>query len=157
LQKNRELADIFERIADALTIKGKSGFRVLACRKAAKSLRELTESIEDLDTGGRLDDVPGPGSGLARKAREFLSTGRVAKLAEATAGLPPGLFELLRIQGVGPKTVKLAFEQVGVTDPTGLRQAIEAGRLSTLPGMGAKRSANILQGIGAGEHASERM
>lgn len=156
-QKNQELAAIFERIADALTIKGETGFRVLAYRKASRVLNELTESIEDLDRQGRLEQVPGLGAGLIKKAREFLATGRVAKLEEATRGLPPGLFEMLKIQGVGPKTVKLAFEQLGITDVEGLKKAIADGRLAGLPGMGEKRSANILQGIRSGEHAGERM
>jgi DNA polymerase (family X) len=155
--KNRELADIFERIADALTIRGEVGFRVLAYQKASRVLRDLTEDIKDLEAEGRLDEVEGLGSGLVKKAREFLATGKVAKLDEVTAGLPPGLFEILKVHGVGPKTVKLAFEQLGVTDLAGLKQAIDSGKLSGLPGMGDKRSANILQGIRAGEHAGERM
>jgi len=101
--------------------------------------------------------VPGIGSGIAKKIHEYLSTGRMEKYDEAIAGLPAGLFELLNIQGVGPKTVKQLYEKLGVTTPAGLKQAIESGRFAELPGMGEKKGASILQGIRAGEATGKRM
>lgn len=155
--KNQELARIFERIADALEIKGDTGFRVLAYRKAARVLAELTEDVGGLDERQHLEDVPGIGAGIARKIHEYLATGRMAKLDEATGGLPPGLFEMLQVQGVGPKTVGLVWKELGVTDLAGLKQAIADGRLAHLPGFGEKKAANVLQGIRTGEVVGERM
>lgn len=155
--KNQDLAGIFERIADALEIKGDTGFRVLAYRTAARALSDLAEDVAQLDEQNRLMDVPGIGSGIARKVHEYLATGRMAKLGEAMSGLPPGLFDMLQIQGVGPKTVKLVWEQLGVTDVPGLKQAIADGKLAHLPGFGEKKSANVLQGIRTGEVTGERM
>ena len=155
--KNQELARIFERIADALEIKCDTGFRVLAYRKVARVLGELAEDISQLDEQKRLEDVPGIGVGIARKVREYLATGRMAKLDEATGGLPPGLFEMLQVQGVGPKTVGLVWKDLGVTDLAGLKQAIADGRLAHLPGFGEKKAANVLQGIRTGEVTGERM
>jgi DNA polymerase (family 10) len=155
--KNQELARRFDRIADALELKGETGFHVLAYRKAARTLTDLGADTETLDAEGKLEEVPGIGSGIAKKIHEYLSTGRMQKYDEALAGLPAGLFELLNIQGVGPKTVKQLYEELGVTTPAGLKQAIESGRFAQLPGMGKKKGANILHGIMTAELTGERM
>jgi DNA polymerase (family 10) len=155
--KNQELARRFDRIADALELKGETGFRVLAYRRAARALTDLGADIETLDADGKLEEVPGIGSGIAKKIHEYLSTGRMQKYDDAIAGLPAGLFELLNVQGVGPKTAKQLYEKLGVTTPAELKQAIESGRFAQLPGMGEKKGTNILQGIRAGEVTGERM
>ena len=148
---------MFGRIADALEIKGETGFRVLAYRKAARTLADLGADIEALDADGELEEVPGIGSGIAKKIHEYLATGRMQNYVEAVGGLPAGLFEMLNIQGVGPKTVKQLYDKLGVTTPAELKQAIESGRLAELPGMGEKKGANILKGIRTGEQTGERM
>jgi len=155
--KNQELARRFDRIADAFEIKGETGFRVLAYRKAARTLADLGADIETLDAEGKLEEIPGIGSGIAKKIHEYLSTGRMQKYDEAIASLPAGLFELLNIQGVGPRTAKRVYEELGVTTPAELKQAIESGRFAQLPGMGDRRGANILHNIMVGESAGERM
>ncbi len=155
--KNRELASVFERIADALEIKGETGFRILAYRHAARALAELAADIETLDAEGKLEEVPGIGSRIARKIHEYLTTGRMQKYEKAVADLPAGLFELLAIQGVGPKTVKLLYEKLGVSTPAQLKQAIADGRFAALPGLGEKKASNLLQGIRTGEVTHDRM
>ncbi|HTW90672.1 MAG TPA: DNA polymerase/3'-5' exonuclease PolX [bacterium] len=155
--KNQELARKLDRIADALELKGETGFRVLAYRKAARALTDLGADIETLDAEGKLEEVPGIGTGIAKKIREYLSTGRMQMYDEAIAGLPPGLFDILDIQGVGPKTVKQVYERLGVTTPAELKQAIESGRFAELPGMGDKKGENILQSMRTEELTGERM
>jgi DNA polymerase (family 10) len=155
--KNQELARIFERIADALELKGETGFRVLAYRKAARVLADLTEDVVELDRENRLESVPGIGAGIAKKIREYLSTGRVKKLEEVSSGLEPGLFALLNIPGVGPKTVRLLYEKLAVKNLDDLKRVLVDGSLAKLPGMGEKKAANILKGIENVEHSGERM
>jgi len=155
--KNQELSRRFDRIADALELKGETGFRVLAYRKAARALADLGADIETLDAEQKLEEVPGIGSGIAKKIHEYLTTGRMQKYEDAIAGLPAGLFEMLDIQGVGPKTVKQLYEKLGVANPAELKQAIESGRFAELPGMGEKKGTNILQGIRTGQIGHERM
>ncbi len=155
--KNQELARLFTRIADALELKGETGFRVLAYRKAARTLTDLGADIETVNREGKLQEVPGIGEGIAKKIHEYLSTGRMRKYDEAVAGLPPGLFEMLDIQGVGPKTVKQLYEKLEVKTPAQLKQAIENGRFAGLPGMGEKKGENILRGIKTGESTADRM
>lgn len=155
--KNQELAEIFDQIADALELKGETGFRVLAYRKAARVLAELTEDIEELDRENRLETIPGIGSGIAKKIHEYLTTGKMQKLKEVKSGLEPGLFVLLKIPGVGPKTVRLLNQKLGVKDLEDLKRALADGSAAKLPGMGRKKVENILQGIQTAEHAGERM
>jgi len=155
--KNQELALRFTHIADALELKGETGFRVLAYRKAARALADLGADIETLDAEGRIEEVPGIGAGIAKKIHEYLSTGRMQKYDDVVSSLPPGLFEMLSIQGVGPKTVRQLHDKLGVKTPVELKQAIESGRFAELPGMGEKKAANILQGIRTGEKTGERM
>ncbi|MEO0009350.1 MAG: DNA polymerase/3'-5' exonuclease PolX [candidate division WOR-3 bacterium] len=155
--KNQELARIFERIADALELKGETGFRVLAYRKAARVLTDLTEDVAELDRENRLETVPGIGSGIAKKIHEYLATGKMKKLEEATAGIEPGLFALLDIPGVGPKTVRLLNEKLRVKNIEDLKRVLADGSAAELPGMGKKKAENILKGLEQIERAGSRM
>jgi DNA polymerase (family 10) len=155
--KNQELARLFTRIADALELNGETGFRVLAYRKAARALLDLGADIETLDQTGKLQEVPGIGEGIAKKIHEYLSTGRMRKYDEVVAGFPPGLFEMLDIQGVGPRTVKQLYEKLSVKTTAELKRAIENGRFAELPGMGKKKGENILHSIKTEESTGERM
>jgi DNA polymerase (family X) len=155
--KNREIAAAFEHIADALDIKGEQAFKILAYRRAARVLDELAEDVAILDAEDRLCDVEGIGEGLASKISEYLKTGRMAKAEEAERGLPPGLFDLLAVPGLGAKTVGLAFKELGVAGLDDLRRVIADGSLAALKGMGDKKAANILKGIGSFEKGHERL
>jgi DNA polymerase (family X) len=155
--KNREIADIFDRIADALDIKSEPAFKVLAYRRASRILNELAEDVAVLAREGRLCDIDGIGEGLASKIVEYLETGRMAKAAEAEKGLPPGLFDLLAVPGLGAKTVGLAFKELGVSGLDDLRRVIADGSLAALKGLGEKKVENIRQGIGTLEKGRERL
>uniref|UniRef100_A0A7C1SDI4 DNA polymerase beta n=1 Tax=candidate division WOR-3 bacterium TaxID=2052148 RepID=A0A7C1SDI4_UNCW3 len=155
--KNQELARIFERIADALELKGETGFRVLAYRKAARVLTDLTEDVAELDRENRLETVPGIGSGIAKKIHEYLATGKMKKLEEVTAGIEPGLFALLDIPGVGPRTVKLLNDKLRVKNIDDLKRVLMDGSAAQLPGMGKKKVENILKGLEQIERAGSRM
>ncbi|MHB8093907.1 MAG: DNA polymerase/3'-5' exonuclease PolX [Candidatus Aminicenantales bacterium] len=155
--KNKEIASLFERIADALEIKGESGFKIVAYRKAARILDDLTEDVAAAAAEGRLETLPGIGSGIAAKIREYLATGGMSKFREATEGLPDSLFEILGIQGVGAKTVHLLRSELGVENIGDLKRVIADGRLAAVKGMGKKKAANIRQGIEAHERVQERI
>jgi DNA polymerase (family 10) len=154
---NRAAARLFERIADALELKGETGFRVLAYRKAARVLDETTADVRDLDREGQLGDLPGIGEALRKKIAEFLATGKMAKHDEAVADLPAGLFELLEVPGLGPRTVRQVWQELGVTDAKGLKRAIDDGSFAHLPGQGKKKATRIAQGLRTGETTTRRM
>ncbi|MBE3126495.1 MAG: DNA polymerase/3'-5' exonuclease PolX [Acidobacteria bacterium] len=155
--KNREVADLFDRIADALEIKGETGFKVVAYRKAARILQDMTEDVETVARDGRLETIPGIGEGLAKKIGEYLETGTMTKYREVMTGVPESLLGLLEIQGLGGKTVHLMNKELGVKDLAGLKRAIADGSLAELYGMGEKKVENIRKSIGTRERVAERI
>ncbi len=157
MKKNREIASIFNKIADALEFRGENPFRVVAYRKAARILEELAEDIEELARSDRLKNLPGIGEGMAKKIEEYLKTGKMKKYFEATRGIPETLLELLNIQNLGPKTLALANKQLGVKDLNDLKKVIQDGSLAKLPQMGEKKVENIRKGIELYERSRERL
>ena len=155
--KNKELADIFDRIGDALEFKGENPFKISAYRKAARVLRDLTEDIESYQREGRLTEIPGVGEGIAKKIDEWLTTGKMKKYEEVTSDIPAKLLDLLRIMGLGPKTLSLAHRELGIADIDDLKRVIEDGSLQELPGMGAKKVLNIVRGMQLFELSGERI
>ena len=155
--KNKELARYFHRIADALEIKGEDSFKVIAYQKASRILEDLTADVKTLADENRLRQVPGIGSGLASKIEEYLRTGKMEKYQEALSGIPEGLLPLLEVQGLGGKTIRLVWKELGVKDLAGLKRVIQDGSLAKLRGLGEKRAANILKGIELHERAQERI
>jgi DNA polymerase (family 10) len=155
--KNTEVAGILEKIADALEIKGESGFKVVAYRKAARILQDMTEDIETVAREARLETIPGIGEGLAKKIGEYIETGTMSKFRELMADIPESLLGLLEIQGLGGKTVHLMNKELGVKDLDGLKRAIADGSLANLRGMGEKKVENIRKGIEARERGAERI
>ncbi len=144
---NYEVARTLTRIADLLEIKGELVHKVLAYRRAAETITEMGEDIRDYQREGRLDDIPGVGKALSEKIDELLTTGRLAYLERLELEVPPGLLDVWAIPGVGAKTVRLLWEQLGVTTLNELEAAAQAGRLKSLPGLGAKSEARIIEGI----------
>jgi DNA polymerase (family X) len=155
--KNREIAALFDRIADALEIKGEIGFKVLAYRRAARVLEDMSENVADIAGEGRLETIPGIGSGIAAKIEEYLKTGRMAKFREALQEVPEGLLELLEIQGVGGKTIHLMQKELGVGNLGDLKRVIADGSLAGLSGMGDKKVENIRKAIEIRERVRERI
>jgi DNA polymerase (family X) len=155
--KNQELADIFNQIADALEFKGEMTFRIIAYRKAARTLEELTEDIETITAKGALLEIPGIGEGIAKKIDEYLKTGKMKKYREALSGIKPELLELLNIQNLGPKTLALANWELGVNNLKDLKKVIASGSLANLFRMGEKKVENIKKGIEIYEQAGARI
>ena len=136
--KNKEIAALFSRIADALEIKGELAFKLLAYRKAAAVLEDLGEDIEAIAAEKKLQTVPGIGSGIAAKIEEYLNSGKMKKYKEALSGIPEGLLDLLEIQNLGARTVQLAHKELGVRNLADLKKVIRDGSLAALRGMGEK-------------------
>jgi DNA polymerase (family 10) len=155
--KNRELASLFSRIADALEIKGEAAFKVLAYRKAARVLEDLSEDIETVAREKRLQEIDGIGSGIAAKIDEYLQTDGMKKYREALSGVPDSLLELLEIQNLGAKTIHLMQKELGVKNLADLKKVIRDGSLASLYGMGEKKVDNIRKGIESYEKAQERI
>lgn len=155
--KNREISEIFEKIGDILEFKGDSSFRVNAYRKVARVLQDLTEDIEVIHQEGRLRSIPGVGWGIAKKIAEYLDTGKMTKYEKVRKGVPDELIRLLGIPGMGPKTVALVYQKLGIEDIESLEKTVQEGRLRDLPGLGARKEENILRGIKLMREAGKRI
>lgn len=155
--KNKDIAALFYRIADALEIKGEEWFKTLAYRKAGRILEDLTEDVEILAREKKLQEIPGMGTGIVSKIEEYIATGRMKKYEEALSGIPEGLIGLLEIPNLGPKTIRLVQEKLGVKNLADLKKIILNGGLAALYGMGEKKVENIRKGIELHEKAQERI
>jgi len=147
--RNRDVVDLFSRVADMLAIRGDQIHRILAYRKAAESIEALGRDVNVVYAEGKLTDIPGIGDTLAAKIEEMLTTGRLAFYDKLAQEIPPGLVDMLRVEGLGPKRVKQLYETLKITTLDELTIAAREGKLRDLPGMGAKSEAKILAGIEA--------
>ncbi|MCM8803948.1 MAG: DNA polymerase/3'-5' exonuclease PolX [Candidatus Omnitrophica bacterium] len=157
MNKNQEIADIFDKIADALEFKGDDSFRIGAYRKAARILREYPENIEEIYRKGEIKKIPGIGKGMSEKIEEYLKTGRMKKYEEVIKDIPEGLLQLLEIPNLGPKTLNLAYTKLRVKNLQDLEKVIENGQLAKLFGMGEKKVENIKKGIELFKQGRERI
>jgi DNA polymerase (family 10) len=155
--KNREIAEMFERMADVLEFQGEMPFKVNAYRKASRVLQDLDQDIEEIWRAGELEKIPGIGSGLAKKIDEYLRTGRMTKYEEVVSQVPSELIDLMQIPNLGPKTLAMAHKHLGVRDLDSLKKVIADGSLAGLPGMGEKKVQNILRGIQLFEQSQARI
>jgi len=153
--KNREIARVFEDIADILEIKDGNPFKIRAYRKAALNLQALTRDLAEL-SHKELLEIPGVGTDLASKIEEFFRTGTVSSYEELKREVPPGLFALLAVPGLGPKTAKTIYDSAGVTSLDELELAAAEHRLAGVRGIQQKTEENILKGIAAVKRGRER-
>ncbi len=144
MNKNGEIADIFNNIADALEFKGENVFKINAYRKAARILKEYPGDVSKVNPA----EIDGIGKGLAEKITEYLSTGAIKKYTEILSGIPEGLLDLLKIPDMGPKTLYRVYQELGVKNLKELENSLENGTLAQLSGMGEKKAENIKKGIG---------
>lgn len=155
--KNKEVADILERMGMLLEIKGENVFKIRAHYKAAENILALSEDVETLANEKRLTDVPGIGIALAEKITEYCKTGKVKAYQELTKEIPESVLDLVKIPTVGPKKAKLFFDQLGVKTVEDLKKAAEGGKLAGLPGVQDKTIEKILSGIRIVKEGRERM
>ncbi len=155
--KNKELAQIFEKMADILEFKGNNVFKINAYRKASRALKDFLGDLQQLTREGKLKDIPGVGSGIAKKIEEYLTTGKIAKYEEAKEGVSDELLSMLNIPGMGPKTLSLIHKRLKVSNLQELEEALHDGKLRDLPSMGEKKEENILRGIKLLQMSQKRM
>lgn len=154
---NQELAQTFTLIGDLLEIKGEIIYKILAYRKAAESLSNLGQDVNDIWKQGKLTEIDGVGKAIAEKIDELLTTGHLQFLEKLKAEVPPSLAEELKVPDLGPKKVGLFWKEEGITSLAELEAAARAGKLRNLPGMGEKSEAKIIAGIEALGRRSTRL
>jgi DNA polymerase (family 10) len=155
--KNKEVATLFESLADILEIKGEEVFRVNAYRRAARIVGDLAVDVAELAEKGELTSIAGIGKGTAGSIEQYLATGKMKRYEEEKKTVPKGLMELLAVPGLGPKTIGLLWHELGVKSMAGLKRVLRGKKILDLPGMGAKKVENIEAGIRAYESRSGRL
>lgn len=153
--KNQEIAKIFNDIADILEIKGDNPFRIRAYRRASQNIDGFAADIAEMQEE-ELRKIPGIGSDLAGKIREYAEKGRLAFYEELKKEIPPNFLEMLSIPGVGPKTAKMFLDKLRIKDVNSLEKIAKKGKLKGLPGIQAKTEENILKGIEMIKRRSDR-
>ncbi len=154
---NSEIADIFNRMADMLEIKGENPFKVRAYRNAARTVQNLGKSLEDLvESGMDLTKLPGIGADLSEAITEILKTGKFSKLEALKKELPQGLDRLLSIEGLGPKRIRQLYDSFGITSLDELAKVAQSGEIYNLKGFGPKLVEKILKGVQLAKKAGRR-
>ncbi|MFN4319647.1 MAG: DNA polymerase/3'-5' exonuclease PolX [Aquificaceae bacterium] len=157
MEKNKELARIFERMADILEFLGDNPYRINTYRRVAEVLSELGEDVEELVRTGKIYHIHGIGQSSVEKILEYLKTGKVGAYEELKQRVPEDLLELLEVPGIGTKTLKLAYDRLKVRTKEDFIKAAKSGKLAFLAGMGEKKVQNILRGLELWEKSKERM
>jgi DNA polymerase (family 10) len=141
------IAEILTEIGTLLELKGEVVFKTRAYTNAARTLEGLSEPLDKLIAENRLGDIKGIGEALQKKITELATTGKLAYYDELKASIPPGLLEMLQIQGLGPKKVKALNDKLGVTTVEQLEKVCREGKVAELDGFGEKTQTKILEGI----------
>ena len=149
LPRNADVAAQFELLADLLELEGEDTFRVLAYRRAATRIRETGGSISQLALDGRAKELQGIGKTIEEKIVQIVDKGEVEALTRRKERIPSGVVSFMRLPGLGPKTARRIWLELGVTTLDDLKGAAEGERLRTLPGLGAKSEENVLKALAA--------
>ena len=143
---NAAIARVLREIADLLEIKDENPFKIRAYRNGADIASNHPHDLSSLDETG-LREIPGIGKDLAARIREIATTGGATFHRELVAEFPATILDLLRLQGVGPKTVAVLYRELDVRTIDDLETAARSGRVRSLRGMGAKKETQILKAL----------
>lgn len=156
MSKNNEIALIFERISDMLSVLDENPFKIRAYKKAALNISELGEDIEERAEQDNLTDIPGVGKDLAAKVKEYIDTGKIGEYEKLSKTVPLEVIELLRIQGLGPKTLALLFKELKVRSLSDLEKVLDGDEILEFKGLGEKKIKDIKKGISIFKESKER-
>jgi DNA polymerase (family 10) len=156
---NRDVATLFDEIADLLEFQNANPFRVRAYRNAARRITDLSEPLASVaaDPNRNLTDIDGIGKDLAQKIEEVFDTGSITMLEELRSKIPGGVLAMVRIPGMGPKKAAALFSELGITSLDALKAACQADQVAALKGFGKKTQDKILAGIDVAASANERI
>jgi len=147
--ENAEIARLLSETADLMEIAAEDGFRIRSYRNAATAVEGWPERIEDIlqDTSRSITEIPGVGKGIANVLAEIAERGSFERRDQMLERYPPTALELLKIQGLGPKSIALLIEHYRVTTIDDLEKICQEQKLRLLPRMGAKLEEKVLRSI----------
>jgi DNA polymerase (family 10) len=145
---NKAIANILFETADLLEIDGQDSFRIRSYRNAAQAIENHSHQIKDIiGDPNQVLAIPGIGKGMLTNLQELFNTGKLAVQAELLAKYHPSMLQLLKIQGLGPKTIALIWSAYKVSDVDGVEKLAREGKIRELPRMGEKHEAKLLKAI----------
>src|SRR3954470_10801907 len=151
--RNAEIAAHFDELGDLYELDGAVVYRVVAYRNAAKAIREAPVSVAELAREGKATSLSGVGKTIAEKIDALLETGQIPSAVKLKAKYPPGLVEITRIPGLGPKKARKLFDTLGVDSLDALKAAVEQEKVRDIAGFGVKTEETIAHAIASGETA----
>jgi DNA polymerase (family X) len=147
LPQNDVVVEQLELLADLLELEGQESFRVLAYRRAAQRVRESGGSIAQLALDGKAKELQGIGKTIEEKIVQIVEQGEIEALAKRRKSIPPDVVQFMRLPGLGPKTARRIWQELGVSTLAELKTAAESQRLRTLTGLGPKVEQNVLEAL----------
>ncbi|HEY7536835.1 MAG TPA: DNA polymerase/3'-5' exonuclease PolX [Gaiellaceae bacterium] len=147
LPRNTDLAAQFDLLADLMELQGGDSFRVAAYRRAAARIRETSSSVAQLALDGRAKELQGIGRTIEEKIVQAVEDGEVHLLTKKRAEVPPEVATFMRLPGLGPKTARRLWQELGITTVDALRSAAEAKELRAVGGVGPKLEERILDAL----------
>ena len=147
--QNADIARLLGEVADLLEISAGNPFKVRAYRNAARTVADHPDPLAELVKGAEFDltDLPGIGGGIAKEITALVETGVLPQRQQLVAQIPPGLLDLLRIPGLGPKRVKLFHDELKVNSVADLKDALDKGKIAKLSGFGPKLLEKLREGV----------
>jgi DNA polymerase (family X) len=143
---NREIADVFRRLADLLELRDENPFKVRSYRMAAETIEDTpTLLLELIASGGeaRLRELPGIGEAISKKIVELLDTGTFRLYEEVKAEIPETVLDLLKVEGIGSKTLQILYRQFQITSLEDFAKFVEGGGLNSVPRLSEKAKLRI--------------
>jgi DNA polymerase (family X) len=149
LPRNADVADQFELLADLLELEDTDAFQVIAYRRAGALIRETPRPVAELALAGRAKELPGIGATIEGKIVQIVEQGEIEALTKRRDRIPAEVVTFMRLPGLGPKTVRRIWQELGISTREELRRAAEQQQLRTLRGLGAKTEENVLRALAA--------
>ena len=147
LPRNAEIADQFDLLADLLELEGSDAYQVIAYRRAATTIRESARPIAELAVAGRATDLQGIGKTIEAKIVQVAERGEIEILSERKKLVPGEVLSFMQLPGLGPKTARRIWRELGVTTLDELRDAASSQRLRALRGLGAKTEERVVEAL----------
>lgn len=154
---NAELAAAFREIGDLLDLLDEVPYKAVAYRRVADAIERYPADLTPLVVAGRTPKIPGVGPAIGARLTELAKTGKLEYHQQLREQVPPGLLDVLRISGVGPRTARQLHLELGIGSLDDLRVAAKAGRVRSVPGFSARAEQSILEGIRRLETTSDRL
>jgi DNA polymerase (family 10) len=154
---NSEIAAALDELGDLYELDGAIIHRIVAYRNAAKAVRDAPVSVTALARQGRATELPGIGATIQEKVIALADDGAIPAAVRLRAKFPPGLIEITRLPGLGPKRARRLFDELGIDSLEALRAAAEGRRIRSLKGFGPKAEESILAALGANRAGEPRM